>query len=135
MIQIKNLVDVTSCQPKGEAETIYLSSRTALISSWNNVGVAGILSIQEKARKPAKTAADYNMWGPKVTVQIAYKNNSGMCHVTYTWGTLESVEQPAEIDGENIRLLIRRPSNRFLHKEANLPNVQMNNINVITSEG
>jgi len=79
---------VTSCQPKGEEETIYSSSRIALISSWNNVGVAGILSLQEMAQIPAKTAAD-NMWGPKVTVQIAYRNNCGMCHVTDTWGTLE----------------------------------------------
>jgi len=34
-----------------------------------------------------------------------------------------------------MRLLIRKPSNRFLDKEANLPNVQMTNINVIMSEG
>lgn len=53
-------ISFISYQPKGEKETIYLSTTFVWISSGNIAELARILSIQEKAQKSAKFAG-YNM--------------------------------------------------------------------------
>jgi hypothetical protein len=56
----KSSICITNYQPKGEKETIYLSTRTVSISSSNSAGVVKILSLQEKAQKLLKIVG-YNM--------------------------------------------------------------------------